>query len=508
MSILRRCMLVIIITLTLFTTNAFASNRCVSMIDQHAYTFMLNLADCNLHPTDLYDVEAYLKAHPTITALNLEDNTQLFDGANSQILSQDTHLKYLSVKNTMTAANGDIVTSDLAKIPNLTILDLSHNNLTDASIDSLMKAHSLRALNLTQNPRITFNGLRILAGHPSITNLNLTRIPLDNTSLKALSQDTHLTHITLGDGSNCQRISYSDDSLMGFAKNPNLVDFSLSCSNVSLPFLLTLTQSNSLRSLALPYDDLNVYSIKIISLNKHLTSLDLSGNPWIGTYSGSDYESKIASIHTLTRLNLSGVRNVNIDPLAKLKQLIELDLDGDNIVGSWLSFKNNTSLKVVSMKLALLANDWVREYQYLAQLKSLTSLDVSLNDGITDETVIEFTNNPSITTLTLDHDLLGVSAAHALAADPHLYSLSLGGAEMPVKALGILLKNPALKILNYAGRHNPDYDNDGLALSTAKYLRTVNISYHTFNEAIERAILANTHLVTIINHDNYASQAT
>src|SRR5580658_4422395 len=115
-----------LLTLSLFSSQVQAMNRCLKMLDQRVTQEQLNLSGCNIQAEDVPIILSYLNGRPNVTSLNLSKNGITSLGIIA--LARNTTLTALNV-------NEDGVNMEAAKAlannTTLKTLDISENEITD-----------------------------------------------------------------------------------------------------------------------------------------------------------------------------------------------------------------------------------------------------------------------------------------------------------------------------------------------------------------------------------------
>ena len=237
--------------------------------------------------------------------------------------------------------------AELAKLANLTSLNLGYNQISD--ISPLAKLNNLTSLDLRNNQISDISPLAKLN--------NLTSLDLRNNQISDISPLAKLANLT---SLNLWNNQISDISPL--AKLNNLTSLYLGGNQIS--DISPLAKLNNLTELHLGGNQISDIS-PLAKLN-NLTSLDLGGNQI------SDI-SPLAKLNNLTSLDLGGNQISDISPLAKLNNLTSLNLWNNQIsdISPLAKLNNLTSL--------YLWNNQISDISPLAKLNNLTSLDLGYN---------------------------------------------------------------------------------------------------------------------------------
>ena len=277
--------------------------------------------------------------------------------------------------------------SPLSGLKNLNMLDLSGNNISDLSKLNLdwAKLESLRELTLNENESLI--GLSSLIGLNHLLKLDLNHTGITDADIKSIGEMDQLEALSLGDD------SLTD--LSALASLTNLQTLYLN-NNESINDFSFLKNLRSLRVLDLSATGLSDDDLQTLSGIKSLTELTIQGNKAI---------TDLKSLSTLKGLTVLDAQSCSISDLASLKGLTELNslVLADNQVKSiediqglshlvYLDLRSNqiesiSALDGLSNELGTLYlqnNQISGNLDTLADMKQLTTLDISDNNDISD----------------------------------------------------------------------------------------------------------------------------
>ena len=303
------------------------------------------------------------------------------------------------------------IPAELAQLTNLTLLDLSGNELTGIPAQ-LAQLTNLNELNLYYN-RLTGTIPTQLAQLTNLTWLNLNYNELTGTIPAQLAQLTNLEQLNL-----------NNNELTGpippqLAQLTNLTELNLNNNELTGPISPQLTQLTNLERLDLSFNKLTGTIPAQLAQLTNLTWLDLSGNRLTGTI-----PAQLAQLTNLFRLFLGGSELTGTIPaqLAQLTNLTILFLGDSELTGTippelaqltnltWLDLRGNRLTGTIPTELTQLTN---LEYLFLrgnrltgtiptelAQLTNLFHLDLNGNK-LTGTIPTELTQLTNLTTLYL-----------------------------------------------------------------------------------------------------------
>ncbi len=291
---------------------------------------------------------------------------------------------------------------ELKVLPQLTLLDLSDNRLTQLS-EAIAKLQNLTTLYLNVNQLSQLP--EAIARLQNLTTLFLGRNQFSQLP-EAIVKIKNLTSLDLSEN----QFSQLPETI---AKLQNLTSLDLSDNQFSqLPEVIAKLQN--LTSLDLYDNQLSQLPEDIAKLQK-LTSLDLSNNQI------TQLPEAIAKLQKLTSLDLSGNQFSQLpEAIAKLQKLTSLDLDANQfsqLPEAIVKLQNLTSLDLSRNRFSQLTKD-------IAKLQNLTTLNLSDNQfSQLPEDIAKLQN---LTTLDLYDNQLS-QLPEDIAKLQNLASLDLGG---------------------------------------------------------------------------------
>ena len=209
----------------------------------------------------------------------------------------------------------DDAIADLARFPNLAVLDLTQGQgVTDAGLPALAALKHLARLEL-QLTSVTDAGMRTLAAFPKLHDLDLRQTAVTDAGLKALAP-LDLTRLALG-----ERVT--DAGVKFLTRFKNLAHLDLSGRSVTNVGLEPLAKLKHLTSLVL--DDITIRNsgLKAVAGLKRLTHLTLRGK-W-----HRDTDARhLAPLPALTHLEIycTKVTDASAKALAGMTKLVRLNL--------------------------------------------------------------------------------------------------------------------------------------------------------------------------------------
>ena len=315
---IKMIMILSLMTVITFISEAYAGNRCLDHMNQRITNNSLNLSECGLRDKDVPIILDFLASHKNISELDLSWNDIIDQGlvmlaANTTLHSlnlnapiynhinpkavgafaRNTTLKtlYLSglsneaaillaKSNTLTklvAHSSGIGPSGavaLAQNTSITALDLRYSGagIRDEGAAAFAKNTHLKSLNVMNN-RISNAGFLLLASHPTISELSIG------------GEDPH--------------INLSTPVLNALAENPHLKSFATS-NTVDDAGAAILAKSKSLEEVTLMHGVISDDGAIAIASNPRITKLDLGWN-----HIGPKGVAALANMPALIRLNLN-----------------------------------------------------------------------------------------------------------------------------------------------------------------------------------------------------------
>lgn len=274
---------------------------------------------------------------------------------------------------------GDEGARMLSRLPNIRYLDVSRNNITDLGAKYLFKIPSLRVLSVShcQLTKEAFTTLvpgsrgdddNTYAGEVNITDLNLTRVPLDTDCMQMLIQCSSLRKLTLGGvKSELKRSTYTTDVEV----QPKLLEMLIGVNHIkqlNLRYNRAIGIDHSMKWLVENHSlrEVNLCSCKLQTLPEQLAShptlevLDLSENilddnaaqilstmPRLKRLSMDDNRitdtacAHFASSQSLTFLSLNGhehLTDVGVQQLLRSNTIEELSLRAVGMTDAGLKY--------------------------------------------------------------------------------------------------------------------------------------------------------------------------
>jgi len=207
----------------------------------------------------------------------------------------------------------DVELIDLARLPNLERLDLSHTRISDEGMRNLKSATNIRELSLYYSEQITDQGMTAIKGWKFLRRLQLRGTRISNGTLEILS---HMPQLESLDIANTQ------------------------VTENGMEYLIALT---SLKELALGRGRLGDADLSFLRMLPSLTELDLSGAKPLPPDTNGKVRRRIpppptmpqktldalAELKNLRRLKLgySGISSVDLKELSKLQNVERLGLE-------------------------------------------------------------------------------------------------------------------------------------------------------------------------------------
>lgn len=251
----------------------------------------------------------------------------------------------------------DNLLKQLTDLNNLTVLDLSRTDVTDAGLKTIASLKNLTTLDLAWT-RVSEGGLKELAPLKKLTTLNLTRgtyryrqAPGGNITDKSLGvlRSVGLLHAihaaTAKDGGrptspddvaslSLHLTEVTDVGLKELTSLKNLSVLSLEGTEITNQGIKELVGFQRLTQLNLNDTKLTDRGIKAIGTLKHLTALSLGGTELtdVGLADLSDLKDNLTILH----LNHTNVTDKGLRHLQTFKKLTALRLDGTQITDAGL----------------------------------------------------------------------------------------------------------------------------------------------------------------------------
>ena len=330
---------------------------------------------------------------------------------------------------------------------------------------------------------------RILGLHLHISDLDLSRISVDEPGAASLSQvlaaNSSVTSLDLS--WNSIGASVATSLSQALATNSSLTSLNLCNNNIGASGATSLSQA--------------------LAVNSSLTSLNLRWNS-VGASGATSLSQALATNSSLTSLNLNGNR-IGVSGAASLSQalatnssLTSLDLSRNGICHSGASslsqaLATNSCLTSLNLSVnSICASGATSLSQALAVNSSLTSLNLSVTSiGDSGATSLSqaLATNSSLTSLNLSQNIIGdcgaTSFSQALATNSSLTSLNLSvnsiGASGATSLSQALVVNASLTSLNFSENIIGDSGATSLsqALATNSFLTSLNLSQNIIGDS-------------------------
>lgn len=314
---------------------------------------------------------------------------------------------------------------------NLKGLFLEHTGVTDATMKMLVSCPHLEELNL-RHTGITNEGLKYIAQLPSLKRLNLSYTKVDDGGMDDVGRMTNLDELSLS------RTAVTDK---GLAKLHNL-------RNLKLLFMINLYATDK--------------SMDLITRLPKLQYLNFGQTK----FTGASFAKLPAALRSLGAYDLD-VKDSDLPPLKRAKQLVALDLTGAGITDKGLdSILGMKQLQALVIGRTRIGAEGLMRLKDLSNLRSLTLSDLHVtgevvknlatlahleavdlsNCSIADEGIAELKGMP-IAYVDLHSTNIGDAALTTLSEMSSLVFLDLGKTRVTGKGLLQLAKLPKLKTL-------------------------------------------------------------
>lgn len=454
------CLLLSAVSFTATSQRALPENHahCINHLSNMMVGNTLNLGEWSCQMRDDNDMAvlvSFLDEHPEVTELNMVDPT-LFE----------THL--VSLK-------------PLAA--NKTLLKLTASVPWQGDIRDFSGNTTLRSLTLSG--KVSDEDIVAIA----LANTNLESFTyhafdtkITDKSAIALASNDHLIDVCLPESSAITTKGY-----LAVASKPGL---SSACLGGDDEVLYALAQQKKLKSLNLYAKNMTGQAILILANNTEVTTLSINhadktavvgiaGNSKIHDLTirnsdiGAEGLTALGNMSSLTRLKLlfNHIPDQGYAVLAQLPKLAELDITTlyDDVTEQNKVFEDrffiaagkNKALKSLSLFFngARITYMSPKNYEALAQSKSLQHLSITNHDNFTTKSASALAKNQSLRSLSLVTHNMNDDAAKKLAR-MHLTSLNLDGNNTTNAAAIALAQNRYLQKINLSW--NP-VGNDGIA---------------------------------------------
>lgn len=336
----------------------------------------------------------------------------------------------------------------LAKLENLTKLDLSNSKISDEGELYLSELKNLTHLHLN-NVIFQTNQTKGIAHLKKLTHLYLGGTYINSQGLKAITQLENLTHIYLNGN------EMSDDCVEVLAQVKTLTLLNLS-GNYIYGGAKGLAQLKNLTHLDLCSNRINAEGANAIAQLTKLKDLNLWQN-----YIGDEGSKALAQLENLKTLNLreNGIGKEGAKAIAQMKNLNSLNLWENNI-------SNEGTIAI-------------------SQLKSLTHLDLCSN-SISDDGLQAIGKLENLIELNLEGNQIGSEGAKAIAQLKNLTKLNLCGNQIGEEGLKAISQLENLIQLNL--NSNEIGDEGAKAIAPLKKLRHLDLTNNQIGAKGAKAI--------------------
>jgi Ran GTPase-activating protein (RanGAP) involved in mRNA processing and transport len=481
-------MLLSLMTVVTYISEAHADNRCLDHINQRITNNSLNLSKCGLQDKDMPRILDFLASHKNISDLDLSWN-QIYDhglimlAANNTLQSLNLNansynkinMKTMAAFAKNTALNTLIIGGLsnegailLAKTNTLTQLKAKNNNIGPSGAVALAQNTSLTVLDISYSyAGIGDEGAAAFAKNTHLQSLNVMDNKISNAGLLLLAANPTISELTIGGGD--PKIDLSIPVLNALAENPHLKSFSTY--NIGGDSGATiLAKSKSLEEVNLKYGNISDEGALAIASNPKITKLDLSWN-----HIGPKGVVALANMPALTRLDLSAnnyYSTLNIagaEALAKSKTLTEL----------WL---NDCGI-----------DD--RAAAAVAKSQSIKKLMLRYNK-ISDEGAIAFANNSMLTELDIGggENSIGTKGIQALAHNTHLEKLDLSHSIGVIDAAAFTALADNMTLIELDLSNNQISDKAILKFAASTHIRDLILWRNMLGDASAIAFATNTNI--------------
>jgi Ran GTPase-activating protein (RanGAP) involved in mRNA processing and transport len=409
----------LLLAYALFLTTPFAqANTCIDNIELHKMDYALNLGNCQLTDNDIPAINAYLDRARPIEHLYLNNN-QLTDKAGS----------LLSLKKTNR---------------NISILDISHNPLTDHFAENLLNNPSANyllhiKLNHTQ---LTSAGVKTLTHFKYFMSMSLNDNNIDEEGVLALANYSQLVVLYLDNN----KTPITQTSIAALA---NKEWYILSLNNNHIGDLSGETLAKKIKPyykdigirLSLSGNDLHDSIAFFLANNSYITDLDVSHNK-IGD------AGAIVLMHKPGK-NLSSL-NLGNNPLTiqSLKALVN---------ASFINKLDISQVNLTDKDAILLA----------AEMKSPPKFINMAENKLSEQGLLALIKNPTLKSIGLSKNNINTQTAIKIAEQVSPQVIGILFDENPInkEAVRLFLKHPTLKAVGF--QNNDQVTDDVLLAGTS-----------------------------------------
>jgi internalin A len=433
-----------------------------------------------------------------LTSLDLSGNK--IGAAGTAFLAALTQLKSLNLRGNMI---GDEGASILESLTQLTSLDLSWNQIGDKGAASLAALNQLKALRLRGN-QIGHAGATALATCTKLVSLNLGFNKIGDKGVFSLAQLNQLRTLDL-DGNEITR-----NGAASLAALTKLSSLNLEHNEIDAAGAAALAALDQLNYLNLGHNSIGNRGMEALSSLTQLKSMNMSSNGI--TDAGLIFVSHLSKLVNLD-LEYNQIGAFGAEALACLTQLTELNLSNNNIddagAVSLAGLVNLTSLNLrnnqigdsgvialsalIRLNFLDLSENWFDKAgtEAIGRLTQLKYLNM-VGNRIGDAGVAALSNLNKLESLNLNNNNITELGVAALASLKQLTSLDLGGNEIGEKGTAALFPFTNLISLNL---ENNQIGAAGVAaLTMHKQLTSLNLSANSIGDAGAELLPAFTNL--------------
>lgn len=370
----------------------------------------------------------------------------------------------------------------LARLTQLTSLDLRGNKIGDEGTVLLAALTQLTTLNLSDN-MIGDEGAAILAFLTQLTSLDLSWNQIGSQGAASLAALSMLTSLRL----RANQIGHAGATAL--ATCTKLVSLDLGLNKIDDKGVFSLAQLNQLRTLDLDGNEITSHGAASLATLTKLSSLNLEHNEI-----GAAGAAVLAALDQLNYLNLgdNSIGNRGLEALSCLTNLKAMTMSCNGITDAGLiSVRRLSKLVNLDLEYNVIGASGAEE---LACLTQLTALNLS-NNNINDAGAISLASLENLTKLNLSSNQIGDSGVIALATLAQLNFLDLSHnwfGKAGTESIGRLLQ---LQYLNIADNRVGDA---GVAsLSHLHRLTSLNLNNNNITEVGVSALASLEHLTSL-----------
>lgn len=285
---------------------------------------------------------------------------------------------------------GDAGIKELAQLQRLRWLDLSHAKLTDKGAADLAALANLQFLSLAGNSKITDESWQALVSLRMLRKLDLSDTAVSLATTVNFSDWKNLRRLRLA------RTPLDETGLKVLNVLPALEALDLSGTPISGAGLAALNKLDKLEELCLAQANITDEGTKALPALKQLRKLDLGNAPIPATPPKEPKEpnpsvkitdaayTELAKCTELRKLRLAhlSIGGEGIRELAKLEELVELDLEGTAVKAvALLEIREIKNLRSLNLARTPLSGNGVRSLGDLPYLQALSLAGSKLNDA-------------------------------------------------------------------------------------------------------------------------------